>query len=118
MLKSVAEICHCAPHDPLAPGVNCVVPSSSVRLICAVHWREEGYLPGSRIEMYDNCCKMLLELRDVKREVKKEAGPLGALTLDDKEMILPWRKRRRERRQGAYRGMGATRTRPPSPQGD
>ena len=57
-------------------------------LVCAVHWREEGYLPDSRIELYDNCCRMLLELRDIKRDVKREPGPLGALTLDDKEMIL------------------------------
>ncbi len=57
-------------------------------LVCAMHWREEGYLPASRIDLYDSCCTMLIELRDVKKDLPPIDGPLGNLTLKDKEMIL------------------------------
>ncbi len=57
-------------------------------LVCALYWREEGYLPASRIDLYDTCCTMLMELRDVKKELPPIEGPLGVLTLRDKEMIL------------------------------
>jgi hypothetical protein len=57
-------------------------------LVCAMHWREEGYLPNSRVDLYENCCTMLIELRDLKKEVQRPSGSLGALTLRDKEMIL------------------------------
>jgi hypothetical protein len=57
-------------------------------LVCALHWREEGYLPARRIDLYDRCCKMLLEERDRKRNIKPPEGPLGRLSLGDKEMLL------------------------------
>jgi hypothetical protein len=57
-------------------------------LVCALHWREEGYLPSKRVDLYDRCCTMLIEERDLKRNIDRPQGPLRYLTLGDKEMIL------------------------------
>lgn len=57
-------------------------------LVCALHWREEGYLPSRRVDLYDRCCTMLIEERDIKRKIARPSGPLGYLDLEDKEMIL------------------------------
>ena len=57
-------------------------------LVCALHWREEGYLPSKRVELYDRCCTMLIEERDAKRNIQKPRGALQFLDLSGKEMIL------------------------------
>ncbi len=57
-------------------------------LICALHWREEGYLPSRRVDLYERCCHMLIEERDRKREIPQPEGPLRAMTLTDKKMVL------------------------------
>jgi len=36
-------------------------------LVCVLHWREEGYLPRQRVDLYNRCCDMLIEARDLKR---------------------------------------------------
>ncbi|MCH8343584.1 MAG: NACHT domain-containing protein [Planctomycetes bacterium] len=57
-------------------------------LICALHWREEGYLPSRRVDLYERCCNMLIEERDRKREIPQPEGPLRAMSLADKKMVL------------------------------
>ena len=57
-------------------------------MVCVLHWREEGYLPRQRVDLYDKCCDMLIEARDVKREIPLPPGPLAALTKNDKERTL------------------------------
>jgi hypothetical protein len=57
-------------------------------MICALHWREEGYLPAQRIELYERCVSMLIEERDYKRGIGQPPEPLRWMTADDKEMVL------------------------------
>ena len=56
-------------------------------MVCVLHWREEGYLPKIRVDLYDKCCEMLIEARDMKRGLEPPAGPLSALSKNDKEMV-------------------------------
>jgi len=57
-------------------------------MVCVLHWREEGTLPGERVDLYANCCDMLIDGRDVKRDVPPPEGPVAALTKDDKDLIV------------------------------
>lgn len=57
-------------------------------MICVLHWREEGYLPRYRVEVYERCCDMLIEARDLKRGVNPPPGPIAAMSKSDKEMVL------------------------------
>ncbi len=57
-------------------------------LVCTLHWKEEGYLPNKRIELYDKCCTMLIEERDKKRDIRPPDGPLRHFDIADKELIL------------------------------
>lgn len=57
-------------------------------MVCVLHWREEGYLPRARVDLYARCCDMLIEARDEKRDIQKPSGPLAYLTKDDKELVL------------------------------
>ncbi|MBY5358254.1 NACHT domain-containing protein [Rhizobium leguminosarum] len=57
-------------------------------MVCVLHWREEGYLPRYRVDLYDKCCDMLIEARDLKREILPPPGPLAAMSKNDKEMVL------------------------------
>lgn len=57
-------------------------------MICVLHWKEEGYLPRHRVEVYERCCDMLIEARDHKRGVTAPPGPVAAMSKSDKEMVL------------------------------
>jgi len=57
-------------------------------MVCVLHWREEGYLPRQRVELYDRCCEMLIEARDLKRLITAPPGPLAKMTKNDKERVL------------------------------
>jgi len=57
-------------------------------MVCVLHWREEGYLPRYRVDLYDKCCEMLIEARDMKRGVETSTGPISSMSKNDKEMIL------------------------------
>jgi hypothetical protein len=57
-------------------------------MICVLHWKEEGYLPRQRVEVYERCCDMLIEARDHKRGVESPPGPISAMSKSDKEMVL------------------------------
>jgi hypothetical protein len=59
-------------------------------MVCVLHWREEGTLPGARVDLYAKCCDMLIDGRDVKREIPPPVGPVAALTKDDKELVARW----------------------------
>lgn len=39
-------------------------------MICALHYRNEMNLPENRRELYEECCKMLIERRDKEKEIK------------------------------------------------
>jgi hypothetical protein len=41
-------------------------------MVCALHWRENGYLPKKRGQLYQRCCEMLVEDRDRHRLVLTE----------------------------------------------
>lgn len=75
--------------DPAAHRVRelCRTPLLCA-LVCALHWREEGYLPAKRTDLYDRCCAMLIEERDRKRQIPLPDSPVRFLTRDDKEMVL------------------------------
>jgi hypothetical protein len=55
-------------------------------LICALHWRQEGYLPDRRVDLYERCCDMLLDARDRKRGVV--VSDYSKLRGEEKELIL------------------------------
>ena len=57
-------------------------------IVCVLNWREEGYLPARKSDLYEKCCDMLIDARDLKRKIPPPKGPLAALTKDDKEMVL------------------------------
>ena len=57
-------------------------------LICVLHWHDEGYLPRQRVDIYNRCCDMLIEARDLKRGIQPPVGAVGALSKDDKELVL------------------------------
>jgi hypothetical protein len=57
-------------------------------IVCVLHWREEGYLPRQKVDLYDRCSDMLIEARDLKREIAPPTGPLAGLTKNDKELVL------------------------------
>jgi len=59
-------------------------------MICALHWREEGFLPTERVKLYERCCDMLIEERDWKREVQRlsKNSPIRMVTKNEKEKIL------------------------------
>ena len=53
-------------------------------MICALHYRSEGNLPANKREIYEECCKMLLENRDKERSVFLNPS----LTYEKKKTIL------------------------------
>lgn len=57
-------------------------------MVCVLHWREEGYLPKARVEVYERCCDMLIEARDLKRQIVPSSGAIRHLTKNDKEMVV------------------------------
>lgn len=57
-------------------------------MICAVHWKDEQYLPSRRIDLYQRCCAMLIDERDAKRQIPTHEGPLSKFDLRDKELVL------------------------------
>ena len=57
-------------------------------MICVLHWKEEGYLPRQRVEVYERCCDMLIEARDLKRGVEPPPGAVSSMSKSDKEMVL------------------------------
>ncbi|KAA1052427.1 NACHT domain-containing protein [Azospirillum argentinense] len=57
-------------------------------MVCVLHWREEGYLPTQKVDLYAQCCDMLIEARDIKRRIEPPAEPLSFMTKNDKEMVL------------------------------
>jgi hypothetical protein len=57
-------------------------------VVCVLNWREEGYLPRRRVELYARCCDMLVEERDLKRGLPKPLGALSYVTKNDKELVL------------------------------
>ncbi|WP_149499222.1 NACHT domain-containing protein [Roseiconus lacunae] len=57
-------------------------------LVCAIHWREAGYLPEKRIDLYQRCCEMLAEDRDRRRGLSPPEGNLRFISPSDKQMVL------------------------------
>jgi predicted NACHT family NTPase len=53
-------------------------------MICALNFDNEGTLPETRIQLYEDCIKMLLEERDKQRGIKTEIS----LSLDQKKRFL------------------------------
>ncbi|MBN8560868.1 MAG: leucine-rich repeat domain-containing protein [Leptolyngbya sp. UWPOB_LEPTO1] len=53
-------------------------------MICALHYENEGTLPGTRIRLYDKCIEMLLEERDKQREIISDVN----LNAEQKEGFL------------------------------
>jgi Leucine-rich repeat (LRR) protein len=53
-------------------------------MICALHYENEGSLPGTRLRLYDKCIEMLLEERDKQRDIQTGIS----LTLAQKEGFL------------------------------
>ncbi len=75
--------------DPANRGIRslCSAPLLCA-MVCVLHWREEGYLPRYKVDLYEKCCDMLVEQRDLKREIPPPTGALALLTQSDKEMAL------------------------------
>lgn len=53
-------------------------------MICALHYRNDMNLPSDKRELYEECCKMLLDKRDAEKGVK---GSLE-LTYGQKKIVL------------------------------
>jgi NACHT domain/Leucine Rich repeats (2 copies) len=53
-------------------------------MICALNFDNEGTLPETRIQLYEDCIKMLLEERDKQRGIKTDIS----LSLDQKKRFL------------------------------
>jgi len=57
-------------------------------VICALHHDRHGYLPNNRTEIYEATCQMLLERRDVERQVAESDLALKSLSYTDKRVFL------------------------------
>lgn len=57
-------------------------------LVCTLHWKEAGYLPSRRIDLYERCCNLLIDARDAKKDLPDPTGILQALPFSDREMLL------------------------------
>lgn len=54
-------------------------------MICTLHYRNELRLPANRRELYEECCKMLIENRDGERNIKHQKVKLS---YEEKKIIL------------------------------
>lgn len=54
-------------------------------MICALHYRNEMHLPTNKRELYEECCKMLLEKRDEERSIVQHQIKLS---YEQKKIIL------------------------------
>lgn len=54
-------------------------------MICALHYRNEMHLPTNKRELYEECCKMLLEKRDEERKIVQSEIKLS---YEQKKIIL------------------------------
>lgn len=88
-LKQAKEELPAKLEDPSNRGIRdlCANPLLCA-MVCVLNWREEGYLPRRRVDLYSACCDLLIEARDLKRDIKPSSGPLVYMTKNDKEMIL------------------------------
>jgi hypothetical protein len=57
-------------------------------MVCVLHWKESGYLPRRRSDLYARCCEMLINERDQKRDIAVPDRAATLLTSQDKEMLL------------------------------
>ena len=54
-------------------------------MICALHYGNEMNLPTNKRELYEECCKMLIEKRDIERGI--DSGNIN-LNYEQKKVIL------------------------------
>ncbi|MBI1314749.1 NACHT domain-containing protein [bacterium] len=57
-------------------------------MVCTLHWRHKGYLPTERVDLYDRCCRMLLEERNRQRDIGPIAEEMSEFSLGDGEVVL------------------------------
>lgn len=58
-------------------------------MICALHYSKNGILPQNRLDLYDDCCQMLLNERDQMRTIHTQKfESISFLEYEDKRRIL------------------------------
>ena len=58
-------------------------------MICALHFNKKGILPQNRLDLYDDCCQMLLNERDQMRTIHTQKyESINSLEYEDKRRIL------------------------------
>lgn len=82
--------------DELKAQINC--QESLARLaqnpllcamICALHYCRGGLIPTNKLDLYDACCRMLLEERDALRHIVSEKfNEISSYDYEDKQRIL------------------------------
>ncbi len=57
-------------------------------MLCALNWAHHQQLPSNRIELYEECCKLLIERRDSQRKISLEQYPAAELSYEQKVFLL------------------------------
>lgn len=58
-------------------------------MICALHYCRGGLMPTNKLDLYDACCRMLLEERDELRHIDpKRFNEISSYDYEDKQRIL------------------------------
>ena len=58
-------------------------------MLCALNYINEQHLPENKMELYESCCKMLIDSRDAERGIQKSVDKnLKLLDYSKKKMIL------------------------------
>ena len=57
-------------------------------MLCALSRERHQQLPSDRIELYEACCELLIERRDVERHIYLTQYPAAALSFPQKKLLL------------------------------
>src|SRR5207302_7338323 len=57
-------------------------------MLCALNRERHQQLPSDRIELYEACCELLIERRDVERHISLAQYSAAALSYTQKRLLL------------------------------
>jgi hypothetical protein len=57
-------------------------------MLCALNWERHQQLPSNRIALYEACCELLIQRRDLERRISLEQYPAAALAYEQKVFLL------------------------------
>jgi len=57
-------------------------------MVCALNWIRQGDLPQRRVDLYEECCDVLIHTRDERRQIRTGEAGIDTLTREDKYLLL------------------------------